>query len=128
MRKAAKSADRLKMIFRVLDVIGQCRVLFGKLMKKPQRLALIVEILAVLERQIDEGAAGGRERQVESAGDGTAGGIAGHRVGGERARGPAKHIARKLIEQQDKGQSAGRRGLPHLELAGCGAFVVGHEG
>ena len=127
MREAAESGDCLEMICRVAKVLGHSRMLFRELAKQPHGLVLIGDILTVLERQVDERPACGRKGQVHSANDGVPGGSQRHRIRSESTRCPAKHVSRELIEQQDERENARGGGFPFLELAGCGAGVIGHE-
>ena len=75
-------------------------------LRKSRTIPLVVEILAVLKRQIDERPLDRRQRQVESARDRIFRRRERAGIGREGARMAAENVARKLIEQKNQGQRA----------------------
>ena len=69
MREAAEPANRFQMMLSVFDVSGRRGMLHGELAKEPDRFVLVVEVLAVLEREIDKGPPYRWQREVESSRD-----------------------------------------------------------
>src|SRR5690606_30927593 len=79
---------------------------------------LVGQVLAVLERQIEEDAPLGRKLEIEAAADRAARHRQGAGVAREGGRRVAEHVARELVEQDDERQRAFGRVGPGL----AGAF------
>ena len=92
-----------------------------------QPAALILQIFAVLERQVEEQPPGRRHVAVEAAGERPVRGGQRKMVAGPDARGAAEDVARHLIEQHDQRQRAQGRVLPIGQGPGNGRVVIGGE-
>src|SRR5688572_11175905 len=100
--EAAELLDHVAMQDRVAQDLGIGR---AALAAKLDRAVLVVEVFAMLERQIEEKALLlVLEMEIEAAVDGPIGDEARLGVGGERTRRAAKHVARELIEAQQQRQ------------------------
>src|SRR5918993_269589 len=98
----------------------------GLLCEQPEQLdgpALILPVLAVHERHVQEHPLEGRELPVERVLDGVPGGLERRSVGGVGASVAAEHVAGELIEHDDERQAAPRIVAPAVEVAGCGLLV-----
>ena len=99
VREAAEALDDLEMRQAVADIV---RILAARA-QEFETAILVVQVLAVLERQVEENALVEiGEFQVEVAIDRPGGDGAGGPVGREGAGGAAKEIARKLVEREDE--------------------------
>src|SRR5258708_20232127 len=97
MRKASEAPDDVGVNLGIsvgLAVAGAAR--------QGKRPFLVDEILGMLEGQVEEHAFGARGAGVETMRDGTVRNRARERIGRECARAAAKHVARKLIDQDEK--------------------------
>jgi hypothetical protein len=90
----------------------------------PECLALGIELLGVLERQVRERPLHREERRVEPARSHPARDRERQRIGRERAGRAAEHVARKLVERDDERERGERPFRPGVELS-AGRVLVG---
>src|SRR5919112_1009061 len=94
--------------------------------KPPEELdgaALVLPVLAVHERHVQEHPLEGRELPVQRVLDGVPGGLERCSVGGVGASVAAEHVAGELVEHDDERQAAPRIVAPAVEVACCGLVV-----
>ena len=107
MRKAAEPPYDVGMDFREFEVF---RVIDAT--KQFDASLLIGELFRMHEGQVEKFKKRRLDALVDAAGEGTAGDIASHRVGCKSLRRAAKHVARKLVEDNDERQHAVVGSLP----------------
>src|SRR5215475_1106083 len=118
MRKAAEATDDIGMQFRPFQIFD----ISDRFVKGDTSL-LIGQIFRVLKRQIKEAAHFSRNLAVETTHDSTGGNGPRERIGGERPRVAAKHVARKLVKKDEKRESALRALLPIGRFSGSGRLM-----
>src|SRR5262245_51410717 len=118
MRKAAEATNDIGMQFRPFQIfeISDCFV-------KGDTPFLIGQIFRVLERKIKEAAHFGRSLAVKTTNNGTRSNSTRKRIGGESPRIAAKHVARKLVEQDEQREGAMRALLPVGQFSGSGRLM-----
>src|SRR5262249_11555978 len=118
MRKAAEATNNVRMQFRPFQIFDVCNRF-----EERNTAFLIGEIFRVLERKAKESPHVGWNLAVEAAYDGTRSDGACQRVGHEGPRVATKHIARELVEKDQKGESALRVLLPASHFSSSRSFV-----
>src|SRR5918998_4355740 len=97
------------------------------LVRKPSEkvdgAALVLPVLAVHERHVQEHPLEGRELPVQRVLDGVPGGLERRSVGGVGASVAAEHVAGELVEHDDERQAAPRIVAPAVEVSCCGLLV-----
>src|SRR5918996_5514500 len=94
--------------------------------KPPEKLdgaALVLPVLAVHERHVQEHPLEGRELPVQRVLDGVPGGLERRCVGGVGASVATKHVAGELVEHDDERQAAPCVVTPAFEVA-AGSLLV----
>src|ERR671910_1270869 len=94
--------------------------------KPPEQLdgaALVLPVLAVHERHVQEHSLEGRKLPVQRVLDGVPGGLERRSVGGVGASVATEHVAGELVEHDDQRQAAPCIVAPAVEVAGCGLLV-----
>src|ERR1043165_3653309 len=112
MRETAEAANNIGVDLGPFQAIGIARRFV-----KRQAAFLILHVFRMLERQIEEAAQVG-EGAVEAVENGAAGDGTCQRIGGESPRLSAKHVARKLVEQDEESERALRACFPFGQVAG----------
>mgnify|MGYP001002171189 CR=1 FL=1 len=84
---------------------------------------LIVVMFRMHEGQIEKAPLRNCESAVEFTRNRARGNPTRERIGGERVRRAAEHVARKLVEHEDEGERVFRRLLPCGQAAGYGPPV-----
>ena len=120
MRKASEADDHLAVAMRKVDVARHRRI-FAHGFEQADGLVLVRQRLAVLERQVDEGAGDIGQLPVQAPRHHIARQRQRLSVGGESLGRTAEQIARELIAQNQPGQAAAgvagiRRQLPGARL------------
>jgi hypothetical protein len=127
MRKPAEALDDLDIRVPVATQ-GTAAIGIARLgVEQYLRAALVVDVLAVMKRHMEEPTPHRRKQLVEAAGERPVGGATCGRVGRVGARRAAEDVARDLVEQQHQGKSAFRQRLPRGQRPGGGRLVVGEE-
>src|SRR6185369_232750 len=103
MGKATEAIDDVLVAMRILEIVGK-----PELREQLDRAHLHRAIFAVLERHVEEQTLLLRELQIEARGNRMLRDRQCQRVGRERARGAAKHVARKLVEHDHGGDALER--------------------
>jgi hypothetical protein len=85
--------------------------------EQAQALVLVREAFTMLERQIKEGRRGRRNLPIETVGYRAPRSGTREVIGRERPRSIAKHVPRKLVEQNHEGQASERVVPPAFQLA-----------
>src|SRR5215207_8293701 len=94
--------------------------------EQPEKLdgaPLVLPVLAVHERHVQEHPLEGGEFPVQRVLDGVPGGLERRSVGGVGASVAAEHVAGELVEHDDERQAAPRIIAPAVEVAGGGLLV-----
>ncbi len=118
MREAAEAGDDTVMMLGPTVVGGTVQRL-----EQHKRPILIRHGFRVLERQVEEAAQSHLRPLIKAGRQGLTRQAQRQRIGGEGVAGPAKDVARKLIQQDHQGQGALRRMHPAVELAPGGGEV-----
>jgi hypothetical protein len=126
MGKPSEARDHLPMPQRVVRKARKLGFV-RPLGEEKRALILIGKILAVFERKIEEGAGDWRYIPVEAAGNRFAGRRQGEGVGPEGGRRTAKHVARKLIDENHEREAAQRTLAPFVELTPEGRAIKGEK-
>lgn len=92
-------------------------------LEQRKRPILIRHGFRVLERQVEEAAQSHLRPLIKAGRQGLTRQAQRQRIGGEGVAGPAKDVARKLIQQDHQGQGSLRRLHPAVELAPGGGEV-----
>src|SRR5262245_28933290 len=119
MREATEAADYVGVQFRPFQIfdISNRRV-------EGDTHVLIGQIFRVLKWKIKEAAHRNRNLTVEPAHDCAGGNRARERIGHESPRVAAKHVAWKLVEEDEQRESALRALLPIGQFSGSGRLVA----
>src|SRR5262249_27840164 len=118
MRKAAEATNNIGVQFRPFQIfdVSNCFV-------KGNTPFLIGQIFRMLERKIKKATNFCRDLAVEPAHDSAGGNGPREGIGGERPRVAAKHVARKLVEKDEKRESALRALLPIGQFSRSGRLM-----
>jgi len=116
VREPSETPDDFPVLARPLEV--------GIALEEFQGEFLVLQRLAVLERQVGKHPLVRRHRLVPALIEDRACSVASQRVGGKRPRRIAKHVARELVEQHHKGEATAGRLLPGAQHCRGPEFVV----
>ena len=103
MREAAKALDDVAVLLGIVEL-----VIVAEVDEQQHRAVLVVEILAVLERHVEELALGRCELLVEALVDRSLGDRERQMIGRELLGMAAEHVARELVEQDHAGERGQR--------------------
>src|SRR5215212_7023364 len=122
VREPPEPLDDVPVPFGVGGYVGRPRLV----REQPEKLdgaALVLPVLAVHKRHVQEHPLEGGELSVQRVLDGVPGGLQRCSVGGVGASVPAEHVAGELVEHDDERQAAPRIVAPAVEVAGGGLLV-----
>ena len=121
MGKSPKTANDDRMLFRPCVQIPRFAK-SGQLLHQAQAQLLVRQVFAMFQRQIDEHAFDRPQASIMFLCQRMARGLAGQAVGLKGTAGIPKHIAGKLVQQDDERQTTLRMVAPVRELAAHGAL------
>src|SRR5687767_612054 len=116
MREAAEARNDFVMTSRIVDADRSARQILQR-SEQRQRTALNSHVFSMLERQIRERPLRRAVELIEAAVHQTASGAESQRIRLEGASFSAKHVAWKLVEDDDERESSVRRRLPRAQPA-----------
>jgi hypothetical protein len=116
-------------VFHLLEgaLAGAAAMLLGPAPEQGDGAGLVLGILGMFERQVEEEAAVERGASIEAALDRGVGGGARPGVAGKGAQRAAMDVARELVEQQHERQRTVDGAHPIVEIADAGRRHVGAE-
>src|SRR5579862_724177 len=122
MREAAEAPDHGLVLLGPLREALRLRKRLERL-HAVDRVALVVEVLAVLERHVEEHSLARHELRLVAPRDRLAATLARVGILRERARIVAEEVSRELVEDDHEGQHRGRVASPGFDLAARGLGV-----